>query len=108
MSESTAALRLEMLDSGIGLATFDQPGARANTMSQAVLGELEGIVAQLKERTDLRGLIFRSGKPGMFIAGADLRELGSAPQDVAITRKMVQRGLAVIADLEGLPYPTVA
>jgi 3-hydroxyacyl-CoA dehydrogenase/enoyl-CoA hydratase/3-hydroxybutyryl-CoA epimerase/3-hydroxyacyl-CoA dehydrogenase/enoyl-CoA hydratase/3-hydroxybutyryl-CoA epimerase/enoyl-CoA isomerase len=102
------ALRLEILDGDIALLTIDQPGSRANTLGQAMLGELEAMVAQLKKRTDLRGLIFRSGKPGMFIAGADLRELGSAPQDADTSRKMVKRGLDLIASIEALPYPTVA
>ncbi len=102
------ALRLEILDGDIVLVTIDQPGSRANTLGQAMLGELEAMVAQLKKRTDLRGLIFKSGKPGMFIAGADLRELGSAPQDADSARKMVKRGLDLIASIEALPYPTVA
>jgi 3-hydroxyacyl-CoA dehydrogenase/enoyl-CoA hydratase/3-hydroxybutyryl-CoA epimerase/3-hydroxyacyl-CoA dehydrogenase/enoyl-CoA hydratase/3-hydroxybutyryl-CoA epimerase/enoyl-CoA isomerase len=108
MSESKAALRLEILDGALALVTFDQPDSRANTLGQAVIGELERLVAQLKSRAELRGLVFRSGKPGMFIAGADLRELGSAPQDPAATQKMMQRGLDVIAAIENLPYPTVA
>ncbi|HTU19513.1 MAG TPA: 3-hydroxyacyl-CoA dehydrogenase NAD-binding domain-containing protein [Gemmataceae bacterium] len=102
------ALRLEILDGDIALVTLDQPGSRANTLNQAMFGELEALVAQLTTRGELRGLIFRSGKPGMFIAGADLRELASAPQDPDTARKLVQRGLDVIASLEALPYPTVA
>jgi 3-hydroxyacyl-CoA dehydrogenase/enoyl-CoA hydratase/3-hydroxybutyryl-CoA epimerase/enoyl-CoA isomerase len=109
MSQPTQpALRLELLDGNIALLTIDQPGSRANTLGQAVLGELEEMVAQLQKRHDLRGLIFRSGKPGMFIAGADLRELGSAPQNPEAARKLVKRGLALIAAIEALPYPTVA
>lgn len=103
-----AALRLEILDGNIALVTLDQPGSRANTLGQAMLGELEAMVSQLRARGDLRGLIFRSGKPGMFIAGADLRELGSAPQDPDSARKLVKRGHDLIASIEGLPYPTVA
>jgi 3-hydroxyacyl-CoA dehydrogenase/enoyl-CoA hydratase/3-hydroxybutyryl-CoA epimerase/3-hydroxyacyl-CoA dehydrogenase/enoyl-CoA hydratase/3-hydroxybutyryl-CoA epimerase/enoyl-CoA isomerase len=102
------ALRLEMLDGNIALVTIDQPGSRANTLGQAMLGELEAMVAQLKTRSELRGLIFRSGKPGMFIAGADLRELGSAPQDADLARKTMKRGLDLFAAIEALPYPTVA
>jgi 3-hydroxyacyl-CoA dehydrogenase/enoyl-CoA hydratase/3-hydroxybutyryl-CoA epimerase/enoyl-CoA isomerase len=102
------ALRLELLDGNIALVTIDQPGSRANTLGQAMLGELEAMFAQLQARSDLRGLIFKSGKPGMFIAGADLRELGSAPQDPDSTRKLVKRGLDLIASIEKLPYPTVA
>jgi 3-hydroxyacyl-CoA dehydrogenase/enoyl-CoA hydratase/3-hydroxybutyryl-CoA epimerase/enoyl-CoA isomerase len=103
-----AALRLEMLDGSIALVTIDQPGSRANTLGQAVLGELETMIAQLRARSDLRGLIFKSGKPGMFIAGADLRELGSAPQNPDLARKLVKRGHELIAAIESLPYPTVA
>jgi 3-hydroxyacyl-CoA dehydrogenase/enoyl-CoA hydratase/3-hydroxybutyryl-CoA epimerase/3-hydroxyacyl-CoA dehydrogenase/enoyl-CoA hydratase/3-hydroxybutyryl-CoA epimerase/enoyl-CoA isomerase len=102
------ALRLETLEGGIALVTFDQPGSRANTLNQAVQTELEALLAQLSARTDLRGLVLRSGKPGMFIAGADLRELGSAGQDAALIRRVVQRGLDIIARFEMLPYPTVA
>jgi 3-hydroxyacyl-CoA dehydrogenase / enoyl-CoA hydratase / 3-hydroxybutyryl-CoA epimerase / enoyl-CoA isomerase len=102
------ALRLEILDGDIALVTLDQPGGRANTLGQAMLGELEEMVARLKTRNELRGLIFRSGKPGMFIAGADLRELGSAPQDPETARKLVKRGLDLVASIEALPYPTVA
>ena len=35
------ATRLEILDGAIALLTLDQPGSRANTLGQAVLGELE-------------------------------------------------------------------
>src|SRR5262249_18381324 len=56
----------------------------------------------------LLGLILASGKPGMFIAGADLKELGSAKADPELTRKLVQRGLKIIERFESLPFPTVA
>src|SRR4051812_25964309 len=105
---SGTALRLEVLDGGIGLLTLDQPNSRANTLGQAILGELESMVEQLAGRTDLKGLVLRSGKPGMFIAGADLRELGGARPDPEQSRRLVQRGLAIIAAFEALPYPTVA
>jgi 3-hydroxyacyl-CoA dehydrogenase/enoyl-CoA hydratase/3-hydroxybutyryl-CoA epimerase/3-hydroxyacyl-CoA dehydrogenase/enoyl-CoA hydratase/3-hydroxybutyryl-CoA epimerase/enoyl-CoA isomerase len=106
-SNPPAALRLDVTEGGVAVLTFDQPGGRANTLNQAVLGEFERLLPQLND-PKLRGLILRSGKPGMFIAGADLRELGSATPNPELTRKMVQRGLNVIAAFEALPYPTVA
>ena len=108
MSEPATALRLEVLDGNLGLLTLDQPGSRANTLGQAVLGELERQVADLAGRTQLRGLLFRSGKPGMFVAGADLKELGGPKRDADAVRGTVRRGLAIIAAIEALPYPTVA
>src|SRR5579884_980336 len=105
---SQAALQLNILDGDIAVLTFDQPGSRANTLGQAVQGELEKHVAHLAARKELRGLILRSGKPGMFIAGADLRELGAARPDPETARRLVQRGLDIIAAFESLPFPTVA
>lgn len=100
------ALKLEIKDN-IGIITFDQPGSRANTLNQAVLGEFEEILAELKKRADLHGLVLQSGKPGMFIAGADLREMGSVEQNPQSSRKVVQRGLDIIAAFETLPFPTI-
>src|SRR5258707_525443 len=103
-----SALSLEILDGSIALVTFDLPNSRANTMGQAVLAELGKLVAYLASQTTLRGLILRSGKPGMFIAGADLRELGAARPEPDQIRAVTQRGLDIIAAFERLPFPTVA
>lgn len=104
---SLTALRLDVTD-GIAVVTFDLPGSRANTLGQAVWGELEAVLADLAARRDVNGLIFRSGKPGMFIAGADLREMGAVRPDDDTLRRVIRRGLDVIAGFEQLPYPTVA
>lgn len=104
---TTSAVKLEF-QGPIAILTLDQPGSRANTLGQAVQGDLEAAVAQLAARTDLRGLILRSGKPGMFVAGADLKEMGAARPEPELARKLVQRGLDLFAAFENLPYPTVA
>jgi 3-hydroxyacyl-CoA dehydrogenase/enoyl-CoA hydratase/3-hydroxybutyryl-CoA epimerase/3-hydroxyacyl-CoA dehydrogenase/enoyl-CoA hydratase/3-hydroxybutyryl-CoA epimerase/enoyl-CoA isomerase len=106
-ASAEAATRLETLDGNVALLTLDQPGSRANTLGQAVLGELERRVKELAARPGLAGLILCSGKPGMFIAGADLKELGAKP-DPEMARRSVRRGLDLIAAIEALPFPTVA
>ena len=103
-----AALKLEVRDDGVAVLTFDQPGSRANTLGQAVLTEFEAVLAQLRNRPGLRGLILRSGKPGMFIAGADLKELGKGHFKGPQSQEGTRRGLDIIAGFESLPYPTVA
>jgi 3-hydroxyacyl-CoA dehydrogenase/enoyl-CoA hydratase/3-hydroxybutyryl-CoA epimerase/3-hydroxyacyl-CoA dehydrogenase/enoyl-CoA hydratase/3-hydroxybutyryl-CoA epimerase/enoyl-CoA isomerase len=102
------ALRFEILPDKIGLITFDLPGSRANTLGRAVMAEFAGLLDQLEKQTDLAGLVLESGKAGMFVAGADLKELGSAENDPAQTRRWVEYGLGVLARFEALPYPTVA
>jgi 3-hydroxyacyl-CoA dehydrogenase/enoyl-CoA hydratase/3-hydroxybutyryl-CoA epimerase/3-hydroxyacyl-CoA dehydrogenase/enoyl-CoA hydratase/3-hydroxybutyryl-CoA epimerase/enoyl-CoA isomerase len=105
---SPSAFRLEALPGSIALITFDLPGSRANTLGQAVIADLATLIGQVARRSDLRGLVFRSGKPGMFIAGADLRELGSAKPEPSQTRVLGQRGHELIKTIETLPYPTIA
>jgi 3-hydroxyacyl-CoA dehydrogenase/enoyl-CoA hydratase/3-hydroxybutyryl-CoA epimerase/3-hydroxyacyl-CoA dehydrogenase/enoyl-CoA hydratase/3-hydroxybutyryl-CoA epimerase/enoyl-CoA isomerase len=107
-SSAPSALRLETLPSSYALLTFDLPGSRANTLGQAVLAEFEHVVKDLASRKDLPGLILRSGKPGMFIAGADLRELGRATQTPDLNRQATRRGLELFASFEQLPFPTLA
>src|SRR5262249_47954189 len=112
MSQAEAnALRLEVLEGNLALLTIDQPGSRANTLGQAVQADLERILSELDRRhkqSPRQGLIWRSGKPGMFIAGADLNELGRPAPSGEEPRKTIQRGLDIIARFEFLPYPTVA
>jgi 3-hydroxyacyl-CoA dehydrogenase/enoyl-CoA hydratase/3-hydroxybutyryl-CoA epimerase/3-hydroxyacyl-CoA dehydrogenase/enoyl-CoA hydratase/3-hydroxybutyryl-CoA epimerase/enoyl-CoA isomerase len=103
------AFRLEELDGKIALVTFDLPGKSVNTFGQPVLQELSRLVDDLSKRTDLRGLLLKSAKPGQFIAGADLNELGALAY---YTKEQIAPGLAAGHDLfnrvSRLPFPTVA
>lgn len=97
------------VDHGIAILTFDVPGAKVNTLSTPNFLELNGLLNDLEKRTDLKGLILRSGKPGQFIAGADLHELGALAY---VTKEQAMVGLKGGHDtfnrLSRLPYPTVA
>ena len=101
------ALRLDFVQEGIARITFDQPGSRANTLNQGVQTEFENLLTQLDQTPDLQGLILCSGKPGMFIAGADLKELASFKPGVFDPRMLTLRGLGFIGRFEKLPCPTV-
>jgi len=105
----SGVFRFEELDGSIGLLTIDTPEKKVNTLGRAVLEELAGIVDDLEKRDDLQGLLLRSGKPGQFIAGADLNELGAL---ASATREQVLEavgaGHELFARLSNLPFPTVA
>ena len=109
MSAPTAgpALRLDFVEDGIARITFDQPGSRANTLSRGVQTEFENLLTQLEATPDLKGVILCSGKPGMFIAGADLKELVSLKPGQLDARALTLRGLGFIGRFEKLPCPTV-
>jgi len=92
----------------IAQLTINMPDKGANILSQSVLEELAGQLDGLEKRKDLAGLIICSGKPGMFIAGADLREFAAsldAPKEdvVAICR----RGQTLFSRLSNCPFVTV-
>jgi enoyl-CoA hydratase len=105
----TPSLSLEIRPDQAAVVTIDQPNSRANVLSSPLWAELAAMLSRLHARADLKGLILRSGKPGMFIAGADLNELANAsPDNPGPTRAFIEQGLAVLATLEALPFPTVA
>ncbi len=101
-----SAFALEIGDDGLGILTFDLPGEKVNVLSRGVFAELSEILARMKREPRLRGLIVRSGKPDVFVAGADLKEfthIGSAD-----LRPLVERGQAIFEEIAALPWPTVA
>ena len=102
----TGAWSLEIDGDQIGWLTFDKPGSSANTLSHAVLLELERTLNALAGRT-LRGLVIRSGKVSGFIAGADIREFTSFASPAAALQ-YIQLGQRICSQLERLPFATVA
>jgi enoyl-CoA hydratase len=94
------------VEGGIARLTFDQPNSRANVLSTALWTEFGQVLDQLAHQPGIRGLILESAKPGIFIAGADLKELGGA--DEGQVRAFIELGHRVLATLEQLPFPTVA
>jgi 3-hydroxyacyl-CoA dehydrogenase/enoyl-CoA hydratase/3-hydroxybutyryl-CoA epimerase/enoyl-CoA isomerase len=102
-------VRFEELPDGIGLVTLDAPGKKVNTLGRAVLGELTALAAALASRTDLAGVLVTSGKPGQFVAGADLNELGAlAVASRADVETIVEVGHEMCRAWSALPFPTVA
>ena len=105
----STAWQLDELDGAIGLLTIDLPGKSVNTLGREVMSELSRHVAELAGREDIRGLLVRSGKPGQYIAGADLHELGLL---VDASDELIEEGLSSGHDLftaiGDLPFPTVA
>ena len=105
MNDSNA-WRLARDNDGIATLTIDRPGGSANTLSQAVLLELEQQLAGLRAAPP-RGLIICSGKASGFIAGADIREFTSF-RNAAEGYDHIRVGQRVFDQLESLPCPTVA
>jgi 3-hydroxyacyl-CoA dehydrogenase/enoyl-CoA hydratase/carnithine racemase len=104
-----AAFTLAFPEPDLAVLTFDLAGKGANILSTSVLQELAGHLDAVAAKKGLAGLVIISGKPGMFIAGADLREfavsLGAPKSDVVA---LCRRGQQLFQRLSQLPMVTVA
>jgi 3-hydroxyacyl-CoA dehydrogenase/enoyl-CoA hydratase/3-hydroxybutyryl-CoA epimerase len=97
---------VETDDDGICSLTLDKADSSSNTLSQAVLTELEEALTLVAARRP-RGVVVRSAKPSGFILGADVNEfvgLTSAAEATAAAA----RGQQLMARIAGLDCPTVA
>ena len=101
------AFTLNVGRDGLATLVFDLPGKRANVIGVEVMEELEGLVPELGARRDIECLLLLSGKPNIFIAGADV-DLIAQVEDPQLAEAFTRRGQAVYGAWERLPFPTVA
>jgi len=95
---------------GIAWLVLDDPDRRVNTLSSRIMGWFEEQLRAVEEgcrEGGLEGLVITSGKPGNFVAGADIEELQEL-EDESQVLDMLRRGHALTARLGKLPVPTVA
>lgn len=69
--------RVERQANGLVHLVFDCPGKTMNVFSNKAIKEL-GTFAEWLHRSEVKGVVVRSGKDTAFCAGADLTELGVA------------------------------
>jgi 3-hydroxyacyl-CoA dehydrogenase/enoyl-CoA hydratase/3-hydroxybutyryl-CoA epimerase len=100
-------IQREVSDAAIAILTFDRPDSTANLFDQRTLDELNEHLDFLESEKSLRGLILRTAKPKIFIAGADLHTF---TQEIIAERLavVIERGQKTFDRIAGLPYPTVA
>jgi 3-hydroxyacyl-CoA dehydrogenase / enoyl-CoA hydratase / 3-hydroxybutyryl-CoA epimerase len=96
------------LEDGVAILTIDQPDRPVNVLSEGVVEELAELIGRIESGDlDARAVVLISGKPGVWIAGADidqLRGIRTAADGEALSRN----GQALLDRLEGLRVPVVA
>ena len=98
---------LQIRDDFIGVITMDIAGESMNVLKAAFADEISALLSEIKANTQLKGLVFISGKADSFIAGADISMLdgcSSASEAEAIGRM----GQQMFDQLEQLRIPLVA
>lgn len=102
------SVRVRIREDQFATITFDAPGRAPNLLTDAVWLELEKAVRLLSCQSGVRGVVLKSAKPGLFIAGADLKLLADAAPNDPRLRAVVDLGNRVLMQLEALPFPTAA
>lgn len=108
-SASTDPL-LQLSDDGVAWLVLDQPGTGVNLLTSEAIQRLDQRLDEVHDRIDeghVRALIVTSRKPGCFVAGTDLSEVGR-PRDAAEATARALEAQRVLRRLEQLPVPTVA
>ena len=107
-------LSLSFAEADVALLTLDDPDSSANILSRHVLEALQRHLDELDQRKDLAGLVIRSAKPGMFIAGADLNEFvawldapkeevsGYCRQGQQLFGRLAQGNYVTVAAIDGM------
>jgi 3-hydroxyacyl-CoA dehydrogenase / enoyl-CoA hydratase / 3-hydroxybutyryl-CoA epimerase len=100
-------IKREITDAGVAVLIFDRPNSPANIFDQQTFAELNEHLTFLEQQPGIKGLVIRSAKPKIFIAGADLTEFGKDFSAEGIGA-MIERGQKAFDRIEKLPFPTVA
>ncbi|HEX4845915.1 MAG TPA: enoyl-CoA hydratase-related protein [Geothrix sp.] len=101
-------IRLERLqgdDAGILLLGLDRPAAK-NALGRQLMGEFRQALADLRVDPAIRVVVLHSLVPGVFCAGADLKERAEMSQ--AEAGAFVQGLRSAFTELEDLPMPVIA
>ncbi len=94
-------------DDGVAVVVFDDPARSVNVWSRDALDDLERVLVELTERPELAAVVFRSGKPDTFVAGADIEMLARVAS-AGEARALSERGQAAFQRVADLSVPTVA
>ncbi len=106
LNSRPGAFRREIDADGLCHLIFDQPDSAANVFGTAALHELAAHVDWLEAAFQVKGVILRSAKEKVFIAGADVKAMAHA--SAGEMAELGALGQRVFAAFAALPVPKVA
>lgn len=90
----------------VAVVEFDLVGEKVNKFSTPVMMRLQEVLGELK-KSNYKAVIFKSNKPKIFIAGADIEEIKSMTTKEQFD-SAVKAGQEIMNMVEDLPMPTFA
>jgi len=89
---------------------FDLPGEKVNKLSRRVMEEFERLIPEVESKVaagDIEAVVLFSGKPGNFVAGADIELIQSA-RTAEEAEGLSRLGQRLLDRWEDLKVPTIA
>ena len=75
MNDSSNTFTTEVRDDGVAIITMDVPGEPVNTLKDSFVEEFTQVFDALEASEAVKAVVFTSGKPKNFLAGADITML---------------------------------
>jgi len=95
------------MDGEIGVVTFNVVGDAMNTWTDAAFAGVNEVLGDLEKSESLKGVVFISGKPNTFLAGANLKMVEEIAKEEEM-RTMAERFHGSFNRLNALKIPTLA
>jgi 3-hydroxyacyl-CoA dehydrogenase/enoyl-CoA hydratase/3-hydroxybutyryl-CoA epimerase len=92
------------IQDGIAVVTLDKPDSPVNVISQSVKDEVYAMLTALERDPRVRAVVFVSGKPDNFIAGADIEEFVTL-QTAAEAEQLSRDGQTMLDRVASFPKP---
>src|SRR5436853_1589557 len=102
---AASAFRIQR-DGDLAVIWFDLPGEKVNKFSSAVMMQFAAVVDEMEKAADVKRIILASGKPAIFIAGADVTEFTQATS-AELAKEFTRFGQVTFHRFSKLPQVTV-
>nr|XP_022914134.1 trifunctional enzyme subunit alpha, mitochondrial [Onthophagus taurus] len=98
--------KLKVVDN-VGVIVLDSPDAKVNSLGQEVMTEMDSILQEIDANPSIQAAVLISGKPGCFIAGADITMLEKCKTQNEMTQ-ISKSGQQILGAIESSKKPIVA
>lgn len=92
---------------GVYVVTIDSPGAKVNALNEQIMKEVKDVVNEVESNPSIEAVVLISGKPGCFIAGADIKMIEKLKTAQDVTR-LSKDGQAIFQRIENSKKPYIA
>ncbi|XP_014256661.1 trifunctional enzyme subunit alpha, mitochondrial [Cimex lectularius] len=91
----------------VAVITLDSPNVKVNSLNKDVITELETALNSANRDPNVHAAVLISGKPGCFIAGADISMLEACKTEEEV-RNISLTAQSILANVEEMKKPVVA